>query len=104
MNDFIDLEGASGAQFRFRIWPTGSAHLPMAGNFVLLRHDEEGPTVLVVGATNDLSHARAQCGKAAAREGGVLYTRLNIVRSVRMAEHEDLAARYSKARAIEGVA
>jgi hypothetical protein len=58
---------------------------------------------LIVGATNDLSQARAQCGKAAAGEGLDIFTRLNVARSVRMAEHEDLAGRHSAARVIEGV-
>jgi hypothetical protein len=101
MNDFIDLEAASGAQLRFRIWPDGSAHLPVAGNFVLLRANPDGPDVLVVGATNDLSGAPALCGKAAAGEGLHLFTRLNISRNLRLAEHEDLAARYPTARTVE---
>lgn len=103
MNDFIDLEGGSGSQYRFRIWPQGGAHLPVAGNFVLLRDAADGPTIIVVGATNDLSGARTQCGKAATGDGLHLFTRLNVARSVRVAEHEDLAARYTKARVIEVV-
>jgi hypothetical protein len=34
MQDFIDLRGASGAAYRFRVWPDGASHLPIAGNYV----------------------------------------------------------------------
>ena len=33
MRDFIDLQGASGASYRFRRRPEGAAHLPTAGNY-----------------------------------------------------------------------
>jgi hypothetical protein len=102
MREFIDLEGASGSQYRFRLWPAGSAHLPVAGNYVLMRRAGEGVTVQIVGATNDLSQARRQCGKGAGGEA-LVYTRLNVVRAVRTAEHQDLAARYTKARVTEEV-
>ena len=49
MKDFIDLEGASGAKYRFRLWPDGTPHLPTGGNFVYVRQEQRGFTVLVVG-------------------------------------------------------
>ena len=102
MKEFIDLEGASGAHYRFRLWRAGSSHLPVAGNYVLMRRAGEGVTVQIVGATNDLSQARTQCGKSASGDA-LLYTRLNVVRTVRTAEHQDLAARYTKARVTEEI-
>ena len=46
MQDFIDLKGASGVAYRFRIWPEGVAHLPIAGNYVFLRAEPEGFAVI----------------------------------------------------------
>lgn len=93
---FIDISGASGANYRFRLWPDGTAHLPVAGNFVVVLG---GPDrVLVIGMTNDLSQARS--ATKAAGETHV-YTRLNVARATREAEHADLVAHHPKARVVE---
>lgn len=97
MQDFIDLKGASGAEYRFRIWREGTPHLPIAGNYVFLRQEAEGFTVLLVGATNDLSQARAEWAKGAKRGATDVFTRLNVARAVRTAEHQDLVAGYKPA-------
>lgn len=97
MQDFIDLQGASGAMYRFRVWPDGAAHLPIAGNYVFLTAEPEGFTVILIGATNDLSQARADWAKAARRGATHVFTRLNVARSVRTAEHEDLVAAHKSA-------
>jgi hypothetical protein len=102
MQNFIDLRGASGAEYRFRIWPSGASHLPIAGNYVFLKADPEGFTVLLVGATNDLSQARGDWAKGAKRGATHVFTRLNIARTVRTAEHEDLVAGYKPALVSEG--
>jgi hypothetical protein len=98
MRDFIDLQGASGAAYRFRPWPEGTSHPPMGGNFVYVRQAGEQLTVLRVGETNDLSQARA--GWAQARKKGAthVYTRLNVSPQVRAAEHQDLAANHPPPR------
>jgi hypothetical protein len=103
MQDFIDLRGASGATYRFRIWPDGASHPPIAGNYVVLKAEGEGFTVLLVGATNDLSQARADRAPVAKRGATHVFTRLNIARAVRAAEHEDLVAGYKTAVVSEGV-
>lgn len=92
MKDFIDLEGASGALYRFRLWPDGSRHLPMAGNYVLVREEPQGFSVVLVAESNDLSQARG----SKPLPGGAthIFTRLNVSRAIRTAEHEDLSARY----------
>lgn len=64
MQNFIDLPGASGALYRFRLWPDGAGHLPIAGNYVIVRADPDGVRVLLVGASNDLSRARADWSRA----------------------------------------
>lgn len=93
--DFIDIRGASGASYRFRIWPEGGGHVPVAGNFVVVREAAFPMDVLVIGVTGDLSRAAS----AAKREDRV-YTRLNVARATREAEHDDLAAGYPKAQVI----
>ena len=98
MQDFIDLEGASGASYRFRIWASGVGHLPVAGNYVVVGKQADGFGVEVVGIADDLSKVRAEGSKVAAAEGAYVFTRLNVSRAIRTAEHDDLAARYSKAR------
>lgn len=90
---FIDLSGVSGAKYRFRLWRDGTDHLPIAGNFVVVR--EGSVEVVVIGMTNDLSQARS-----ATKSNGQaqVYTRLNVARATREAEHADLLAFYPKAR------
>ena len=100
MNDFVDLQGASGARYRFRLWPEGAPHSPMAGNYVYLKEQPDGFVVVLAGATNDLSRARVE-GKAAAKKGAThLYTRLNVARAVRAAEHEDIVGFYKPAAVV----
>ncbi len=95
MQAFVDLLGASGASYRFRLSPDGEADSPIAGNYTCVREEQEGFTVLSVTATNDLSHARADWQRAVAKHGAThLYTRLNVSASVREAEQEDIAAHY----------
>lgn len=101
MNDFIDLKGASGASYRFRLWPEGAAHQPIAGNFALVKEDGDSFTIVGVGETLDLSQLRLELPKAATRNVTHIYTRLNVARAIRVAEHEDLTASYKAARVNE---
>ena len=98
MREFVDLRGASGTFYRFRLWPEGGAHPPIAGNYILLREDESGPKILLAGVTSDLSQAAVESRKALAKDPGTrLYTRLNVARAVRVAEHDDLVAEHKPA-------
>ena len=95
MKEFVDLKGASGTFYRFRLWPEGGVHPPIAGNYVVLREDEAAPRVLLAGVTSDLSQAAAECRKALTKEPAArLYTRLNVARAVRSAEHDDIVAEH----------
>ncbi|HEX4712696.1 hypothetical protein [Phenylobacterium sp.] len=95
MRDIIDLRGASGATYRFRLWAVGASHLPTAGNYAFVREQATGFAVLAAGAIDDLSQTRSTHGEAAGKGGGTqLFTRLNVARAVRMAEAEDIAAFY----------
>jgi hypothetical protein len=85
--DFIDLQGASGTVYRFRRWPETGAHPPIAGNYVLVAAGAQ--TVVEMGVLDSLSEAPRLL---ADRLSGVdLFTRFNIARSCREAEHADLA-------------
>ena len=94
MNDFIDLVGASGATYRFRIWPTGAPHLPMAGNYVCVHEEAAGYSIVFVGESLDLSQVRDKLPKKARDTTTHIYTRLNVARAIRCAEHDDLKARH----------
>jgi hypothetical protein len=94
MQDFIDLQGASGASYRFRRRAEGASHLPTAGNYVLIQETGAGFKVLTVGASIDLSLTRPPGKLRAGRRPMHLFTRLNVARSVRAFEHQDLVAHY----------
>jgi len=91
--DFIDVLGASGTAYRFRRWPGVGRHPPIAGNFVLVA--EKGGAILALGPAEDLSRAPELL--ADRLKGAALFTRLNIARRVREAEHADMAARHPDA-------
>ena len=103
MKDFLDLKGASGATYRFRVWPEKAAHLPVAGNYVFLKETPDGFKVLLVGATNNLSLARTEWSKVTRLGATHVFTRLNVARAMRTAEHEDLVAGYQPVLVGEGV-
>ena len=86
MQDFTDLTGASGTTYRFRLWRDGAAHLPIAGNYVVVAGGAKGADVLLVGATNDLSQVRGWVhGGAAFRDAGVYPTERGARRAHRRA-------------------
>lgn len=98
MREFVDLRGASGTFYRFRLWPEGGAHPPIAGNYIVLREEAGVVKVLLAGITSDLSQAVAESKKAMAKTPEArLYTRLNVARAVRTAEHEDIVAEHKPA-------
>jgi hypothetical protein len=96
MREFVDLRGASGTFYRFRLWPEGGAHPPIAGNYVVVRLEASGLTLLLAGITADLSGAAAECRKVLAKDPEArLYTRLNVARAQRTAEHDDIVAEHN---------
>ena len=98
MREFVDLRGASGSLYRFRLWPEGGAHPPIAGNYIVLREEASELKVLLAAVTADLSQAAAEARKALAKDSQArLYTRLNVARAVRNAEHEDIVEAYKPA-------
>jgi len=92
MTDFVDLQGASGAQYRFR--RADPADLPaMAGNAVIVSGQPPRLKVLFCGSSRSLAGAASAIGRTlAGRRGARLYVRLNVARTTREAEHADLVA------------
>lgn len=91
--DFVDLRGASGTAYRFRRWPANAAHPPLAGNVVVV--GDQGRTLLAVSVLEDLSRAPTILGDRAA--GLEIFTRLNLTRRIREAEHADLTSQHPDA-------
>ena len=94
--DFVDLQGASGQTYRFRKWPPTGHHLPIAGNYALVR--ARGREVVGLGVVDNLAEARSQVG--ALPPGVAIYTRLNVSRAQREAEHADLAAAHPAPKSV----
>ena len=97
MREFVDLPGASGAAYRFRAWPESDHHTPTAGNFAVLTFTGPAAVVVALGVTSDLSLAKTLASNADTEAKGLLFTRLNVSRAVRHAEHDDLAAQHPSA-------
>lgn len=84
--DFIDIRGGSGTLYRFRRWPDNGAVPPIAGNYALVARG--GRQILSLGVLDDLSKAPSVL---AAREAGTeIFTRYNVARLAREAEHADI--------------
>lgn len=94
MQDHLDLPGASGATYRFRL-VEDPAQLPAtAGNFVYARWRGATPQVLCCSAVNSLVQATNEWDLAVRSHGvQALYVRLNVARATRSEEHRDFIAR-----------
>lgn len=92
MSDFVDVPGASGAQYRFR--RAAPAELPpTAGNLLVATGQTGRLKVLFAGAPRSLSEAAPAVTEALrANRNARLYVRLNVARTTREAEHEDIVA------------
>jgi hypothetical protein len=96
VNEYIELQGASGPALRFRL-RSDAAPLPaMAGNFVCVRMSGDTPEVVACGSTNSLMTASV-VWEAAVREHGAeaLYVRLNVAGATRALELESLVERHN---------
>ena len=92
MSDFLDIAGASGAQYRFR--GAAPAELPqMAGNLVVATGSRARLRVLFCGAARSLVRAAPVVTETLkANRNARLFVRLNVARAVRDAEHADIVA------------
>lgn len=92
MKPFLDLTGASGSVYRFRLAADPSALPATAGNFVWVRDAKEGSEIVCLGTARTLMRAAAARQAAQWREATDLYLRLNVSRETRDGEHEDIVA------------
>jgi hypothetical protein len=95
MQNFIDLEGASGATYRFQR-VDDLANLPaIAGNFVYVQGDGPKPVIVCCGTDDTLLKAagRWPAAQQSHRATG-LYVRRNVSWKVRASEHEDIVERH----------
>lgn len=95
MQDHLDLQGASGATYRFRLI-AGPDQLPAtSGNFVYVRWLDTEPQVLCCGVIDSLSAAFGSWDEAVRTYGpSSAYIRLNVARARRDEEHADLVENY----------
>lgn len=92
MSDHIDVRGASGKVYRFRLAPNARPASAMSGTFAYVREHGRDREVLFVGETDNLMNgAPARWAEAAGQhEATHLYVRLNISAAVRQEELKDI--------------
>jgi len=87
----LDLPGASGATYRFKLVEDPAGLPSAAGNFAYVRWRGSAPQVMGCGAVNSLLDATRDWDLAVRAHGAEgLYVRLNVARSTRGQEHQDL--------------
>lgn len=98
MQQLLDLHGASGSAYRFRLID-GDERLPVtAGNFAYVGWLGHTPQVFCCGAVNTLAAAADGWNDAVRVHGAAgLYVRLNVARATRDHEHDDIVAQYRPA-------
>ena len=95
MQGILDLNGASGATYRFRLIADPGELPATSGNFVYVRWRGAAPQVFCCGAVSTLSSAAERWDEAVRAYGAAgLYIRLNVARAVRDEEHADLVAKH----------
>lgn len=88
MKPYIDLQGASGAVYRYKLAEDRDPRTTIAGNFVFI--DAAG-TVVYAGEANNLHGAGARFPEGAQKhKAEYLYTRLNVSGASRTDELQDL--------------
>jgi hypothetical protein len=91
MKDVIDLQGVSGATYRFRRLDDPAAPPGTAGNFVYARWQRGALVVLFLSEADSLVAIKARWPEAQALHKAVdVYFRLNVAGEVRHREHHDL--------------
>ncbi len=90
MKPYIDLQGASGAVYRYKLAEDRDPRTTIAGNFVFV--DATG-TVVYAGEANNLHGAANRFPEAAMKhKAEYLYTRLNVSGASRSDELQDILA------------
>ena len=97
MKDQIDCRCQSGEYLRFALFKEGRPLSPMAGNFMYVREEGEGLSVVYLGETDNLAqHAQERWAEAEVGFGASgIYTRLNITAAQRRRELMELLRAYT---------
>ena len=104
MESHIDLQGASGATYRYRSSGEGDPKTAMSGNYCYVAGDGEDRRVVFLGQTDNLmTGSRARWTEACNKHGASqLFIRLNISAAARNSEMEDLLGALSPPMNEEG--
>jgi len=95
MNEFIDVEGASGARHRFRLMRDLSALPATAGAFVFVRREAGCTKVVACGSANSLIEVGKLWLRAAEQhQADALYVYLSVARRMRTEVHQDIAEKH----------
>ena len=90
MKPYIDLQGASGAVYRYKLAEDRDPRTTIAGNFVFV--DAAG-TIVYAGEANNLHGAANRFPEASMKhKAEYLYTRLNVSGASRSDELQDIVA------------
>ena len=90
MKPYIDLQGASGAVYRYKLAEDRDPRTTIAGNFIFV--DASG-TVVYAGEANNLHGAGNRFPEASQKhKAEYLYTRLNVSGASRTDELHDIIA------------
>jgi hypothetical protein len=106
MNDQIDLRGASGAIYRYRLDNPARPGNAAGGVFVYVREAQHGPQVVYAGHTDCLARLNFErWGEAVAAHGVThLYTRLHVSCAARVQELDDLIAAFKPVMNLDAAA
>jgi hypothetical protein len=89
--EHLELQGASGARYRFRRVKDPAALPAEGGNFVYVKFTEAHPLVIACGVGETLHQARDLWPRAVEQFGAeAIFVRLNIARKHRVDEHDDI--------------
>ena len=98
MQEILDLQGASGSHYRFRLIPDPAQLPATSGNFVHVRWSGASAQVVYCGAVSALTSAADRWSETrSAHDAAGLYVRLNVARKERDEAHADLVAKYRPA-------
>lgn len=90
MKPYIDLQGASGAVYRYKLAEDRDPRTTIAGNFIFV--DATG-SIVFAGEANNLHGAASRFPEAAVKhKAEYLYTRLNVSGASRTDELQDILA------------
>lgn len=98
MQSFIDLEGASGAIYRFHRVEDLTNLPAIAGNFAYVQGNGPQPVVICCGTDETLLKAAARWPTAQqTHRATAIYVRRNISWKVRAHEHQDIVTKHRPA-------